>query len=446
MKMTFDIPTVRKTDVLVIGGGCAGIAAAVSAARHGAKVLLTDANGSLGGMATNGLVGPFMTCYDPQGKRQVIRGLIEEMIQRMVRRGGAIHPSECPAGSSYSAYRVPGHHNCTPFTVEAFRICAEEMCCEAGVELLYHVLFQSCCMSEDGSRIEGAVFATKAGLIRIDASTVIDCTGDGDVVLSSGAPCLYGDENGATQPASLFFLIDNIDQEKMEAALRDRWDNRFFETEIATETQEGRYHVPRTKVAIYQSSDGTWRVNMSRVALKNGCDPFEITDATVRARAQQDEILGVLRKYVPGCENARLLESANMLGQRETRRIDGVYTLTGDDIRSGKSFEDTVFLAGSSIDMHGGNNVKYIPAQGDAYPIPYRILLPKKVQNLLVAGRCASMDREALAAIRVMPPVFAMGQAAGTAAAIALQSQVCPADVDTALLQKTLLQDDVVLE
>ena len=185
---------------------------------------------------------------------------------------------------------------------------------------------------------------------------------------------------------------------------------------------------------------------MSRVALKNGCDPFEITDATVRARAQQDEILGLLRKYVPGCENARLLESANMLGQRETRRIDGVYTLTGDDIRSGKSFEDTVFLAGSSIDMHGGNNVKYIPAQGEAYPVPYRILLPKKVQNLLVAGRCASMDREALAAIRVMPPVFAMGQAAGTAAAIALQSQVCPADVDTALLQKALLQDDVVLE
>jgi hypothetical protein len=135
-----------------------------------------------------------------------------------------------------------------------------------------------------------------------------------------------------------------------------------------------------------------------------------------------------------------------MLGHRETRRIQGDFVLTGDDLRAGRRFEDDIFLAGNSIDMHGGKSVNYQPAKGDAYGVPYRILLPRKVQNLMVAGRASSMDREALAAIRVMPPVFAMGQAAGTAAAISLADKIDPAAVDIGKLQKILLEDGVVLE
>ena len=445
---TFDVPVIRKTEVLVVGGGCAGIAAAVCAARHGAKVLLAENNNCLGGMATSGLIGPFMTSYDPAGERQVIVGFYDEFVRRMMARGGAIHPSECRAGDAGAGYRIAGHDHCGPFEAEAFKAVAEDMCTEAGVELLYGALFQRAVMNEDGTRVTGAVFATKAGLIEIDAEQVIDCTGDADVAASAGAPFLYGDEQGVAQPSSLFFIIRGVDKARMERIREETGDptSIYFHKAVEKEREAGRYHVPREKVAIYECPDGTFRVNMSRVQLKNACDPFEVTQATVAARRQIDEIVAMLKRIVPGCENIEVTTSASMLGHRETRRIQGDFVLTGDDLRAGRRFEDDIFLAGNSIDMHGGKSVNYQPAKGDAYGVPYRILLPRKVQNLMVAGRASSMDRGALAAIRVMPPVFAMGQAAGTAAALCISKGTDPALVDTKELQKLLLEDGVVLE
>ena len=446
--MDFDVTAACRTDVLVVGGGCAGIAAAVCAARHGAGVLLAEASYCLGGMGTSGLIGPFMTSYDPAGKRQVIKGFFDEFVRRMAAQGGAIPPEDCHAGDSYCGYRIPGHDHCSTFSPESFKAVAEECCGEAGVKLLYGALFLRAVMNGAGDRITGAVFATKAGLIQIDASQVIDCTGDADVAASSGAPFLYGDETGLTQPSSLFFTIRGVDKARLEQLRRDtgRYESLFFQTEIEQETEAGRYHVPRKKVAIYECPDGTFRVNMSRVQLKNGLDPFEVTKATVAARRQIPEIIGLLRRVVPGCENIELVQSAAVLGQRETRRIEGDFVLTGEDIKRSRHFEDDIFLAGNSIDMHGGNTVNYQPAKGKAYGVPYRILLPKKVKNLLVAGRAASMDREALAAIRVMPPVFAMGQAAGTAAAMCIESHTDPSQVDTDALRALLRQDGAYLE
>ena len=222
MQMTIDVPVARKVDVLVIGGGCAGLAAAVSAARHGAKVLIADANNSLGGMATTGLVGPFMTCYDPQASRQVIKGIFVETVRRMIKKGGAIAPEDVRCGTSLTAWRVRGHENCTPFSAESFKVVADEMCAEAGVEVLYHAMFVASRMNEAGDRIEGAVFATKAGMIEIQAEQYIDCTGDGDVAYRSGVPCQYGDEEGNTQPSSLFFIVDNVDKAKLEAICEEK--------------------------------------------------------------------------------------------------------------------------------------------------------------------------------------------------------------------------------
>lgn len=446
MQMTFDIPVARKVDVLVIGGGCAGLAAAVAAARHGAKVLIADANNSLGGMATAGLVGPFMTCYDPKASRQVIKGIFDEMVRRMVEMGGAIAPEKCQAGTSVSAWRVKGHANCTPFSHEAFKVVADEMCQEAGVEILYHAMFLNTRLNAEGDRIEGAVFATKAGLMEIQAQQYIDCTGDGDVAYRSGVPCQYGDEEGRTQPGSLFFIIRNVDKARLEKLGQEQGVAAlYFQEAVEKEIVEGRYSVPRNKVALYENPDGTFRVNMSRVTMKDGCDPFEVSDATIKARAQVKEIMDLLRRLVPGCENIELVTTASMLGQRETRRIQGDFILTGEDILNKTRFDDVIFMAGSSMDMHGGRAVNYTPAQGEAYSVPYRILLPKKVDNLLVAGRACSLDRRALAAIRVMPPVFAMGQAAGTAAALCLADKVAPKNVCVKKLQEMLLGDNVVL-
>ena len=446
MQVTFDIPVVRKVDVLVIGGGCAGLAAAVSAARHGAKVLIADANNSLGGMATSGLVGPFMTCYDPMATRQVIKGIFDETVRRMIAKGGAIAPEDCHAGTSLTAWRVKGHESCTPFSQEAFKVVADEMCQEAGVEVLYHALFMNARMNAAGDKIEGAVFATKAGLMEIQAEQFIDCTGDGDVALRSGAPCQYGDEEGNTQPSTLFFIIRNVDKEKLEKIKDEKGVAAlYFQEQVEREINEGRYSVPRNKVALYENPDGTFRVNMSRVTMKNGCDPFDVSAATIKARAQVGEIMDIVRRLVPGCENIELMTTASMLGQRETRRIQGDFVLTGEDILAKTKFDDVIFMAGSSMDMHGGRAVKYTPAQGEAYSVPYRILLPRKVDNLLVAGRACSLDRQALAAIRVMPPVFAMGQAAGTAAALCIVHKVAPKDVCVKELQEKLLADNVVL-
>ena len=446
MNMQFDIPVTRSTDVLVIGGGCAGIAAAVCAARHGARVLLAEAGGCLGGMATLGLIGPFMTSYDPAGERQVIRGFFDEFVREMAARGGAVPPEKCHAGDSYAGYRVAGHDHCASFSPETFKMVAEDLCTAAGVELLYNAHFLRAVLNEAGDRITGAVFATKAGLMEIEAAQVIDCTGDADVAASSGVPFAYGDEAGVTQPASLFFTIGGVDKETLERARAERGQDLTFHAEVKAEIAAGRYHVPRDKVAIYECPDGTWRVNMSRVQLKDGCDPFEITRATVDARRQIPEILDLIRRMVPGAENAYLVTSAPMLGQRETRRIQGDFILTGDDLKSARRFADDIFLAGNSIDMHGGSSVNYQAAKGDAYGVPYRILLPAKVKNLLVAGRSCSLDREALAAIRVMPPVFAMGQAAGTAAAMCIKDGGDPAQVDISALQALLKQDGAVVE
>ena len=446
MQMTFDVPVVRNVDVLVIGGGCAGLAAAVSAARHGAKVLIADANNALGGMATSGLVGPFMTCYNPVATRQVIKGIFDETVRRMIEKGGAIAPEDVKSGTSLTAWRVRGHENCTPFSAEAFKVVADEMCREAGVEVLYHAMFINTRMNEAGDKIEGAVFATKAGMIEIQAEQFIDCTGDGDVAFRSGVPCQYGDEDGNTQPSSLFFIIGNVDKVKLEALCAEKGPSAlWFQADVEREIVEGRYSVQRNKVALYENPDGTFRVNMSRVTMQDGCDPFQVSQATIKARAQVEEIMNLLRRLVPGCENIELVTTASMLGHRETRRIQGDFVLTGDDILAKTAFEDVIFMAGSAMDMHGGRTVNYKPAEGEAYSVPYRILLPRKVDNLLVAGRACSLDRTALAAIRVMPPVFAMGQAAGTAAAMCVKDKVAPKNVCIKQLQEHLRNDNVVL-
>lgn len=446
-KMSFEIPVVRQKDVVVVGGGCAGIAAAICAARHGARTLLVESNGVLGGMATAGLVGPFMTCYDPDGQKQVIKGFFDEFVREMEKRGGAIHPEHVDAGTSYSGYRVYGHAHCGPFNAEAFKRVAEDLCAESGVELLYHAMFVAPCMNADGTQIEGAVFATKGGLIQVNAKAFIDCTGDADVAYRSGVPCAYGDESGHTQPGSLFFTVRGVDKEKLETIREESGDFKtiFFQETIQKEIEEGRYHVPRNKLAVYENPDGTFRVNMSRVYLRDGCDPFDITAASIKGRQQIEEIITMMRRLLPGCEQVELVESASMLGLRETRRIQGAFILSGEDIKSKRKFEDVIFLSGNSIDMHSGSAVNYQPASGVPYQVPYRILLPKKVDNLLVAGRCSSLDRVALAAIRVMPPVFAMGQAAGTAAAICVDKNIPLAEVPIPVLQKTLIDDGAIL-
>ena len=444
----YDLPIWKEADVLVIGGGPAGIAAAVCAARHGAHVILCEQNGYLGGLPTGGLVGPFMTCYDPPMKRQVIQGFFEEFVQRMIKAGGAMHPSQMEAGSSYSAWRVRGHAHITPFDSEIFKSVAEETCAEAGVTLLFNMMFQRTITFT--GRIDTAIFAAKGGPRAIRAKIVIDCTGDADVAYEAGAPFEVGkNNNGQPQPASLFFLIDGVDKEKLEAyrATCSDISEMWFMDKVREAREKGEFPIPREKVALYESLDGVWRVNMSRIDHYDYCNPEDLTHAQIEGRKQVHIIIDFLKKYIPGCANIRLLGSAPMLGVRESRRIIGDFVLTGAEMKLSTRHDDDIFLSGNRFDTHIGSKVVYESTRGDdPYGVPYRILLPQKISNLLVAGRCASGDQECLAAIRVIPPCFAMGQGAGTAAALCIRDNVTPAHVNTDELRTWLCQDGACLE
>ena len=442
--------TASSSSVVVVGGGPAGVCAALAAARNGADVIVVEQGNCLGGMATQGLVGPFMTCYDKRGEVQIIRGIFDDIVNRLVVIGGAIHPSKVQAGTALTAWIVRGHNHCTPFDPEALKFVLDDMCAEAGVKVLYHATFLSPVM--DGDRIVGVEVLTKAGVKRIAAKVVIDATGDGDVAFRAGVPCELGDptRGGAIQPSTMFFRIGNLPEAIVDAA-RQMYpqDTRCFQTIIKKARADGKWHIPRPHLNLFRGvKSDEWFVNVSRLNGVDPTNPQSLSDAETEGRRQVREILALIRDYMPGAKDVRLLSTASTLGIRESRHVLGEYRLDKDDVVSGRVPADSVCLCANSIDLHGGTGLSttlYLTIEGNYYGVPYRCLVPQKVDGLLVAGRCVSATSVGAAAIRVMPPCMAMGQAAGTAAALAVKSGVSPRKVDVGALVAKLKSDGVWL-
>jgi len=444
-------------DVLVVGGGVAGISAAICAARGGAKVILAERDGCLGGTASIGLVGPFMSAMDPTGQMQVIRGFFDEFVARMVAAGGAVHPKDCEGGIGYSAYRIKGHIGVTPFDPECLKLTAEQMCEEAGVKILYHMLLCSC-EKTDENTVSSACFMTKNGLYEISAKVFIDCSGDADLAVFAGAPTVFGDENDRTQVSSVFFTIDGVDKELLHEHHVDKYPEethktqRYFEDIIREAQIAGTFPCGRSRVSVFESVGGIWRVNMTQYDKQiDFADPEGVTDAEITCRKQIHPLIDFLKQNVPGFANIRLLQSANTLGVRESRRIDGEHMLSIEDLKSGTKFDDAICVVGSAVDFHGSQKSdgsydgKYYVAGDDPMQVPYRCLQPKKITNLLVAGRCVSADQLTHSAIRVMPPCFAMGEAAGTAAAMSVKYGTPVKELDIHALQVLLRKNGAYL-
>ena len=453
-----EIPVISSPEVLVVGGGPAGLCAAVAAARNGADTLLIEHNGYCGGMATAGLVAPFMTCYDSGGGEMLIRGLFEEIVDRLCAVGGAIHPSECDAPSCFTSYITNGHKRVTPFKAESLKIVADEMLSEAGVRVLYHTDFVDCECSD--GKVNRVILHKKEGLCAAEPAYIIDCTGDGDVAAAAGVPYELGNTaTGKIQPATMFFRIGNVDSKKVDEDIEKNKDNfyrkdgvnyRSMHWWVEKARENGDWDLDRVSIGLFRGVDeDEWSINTSRIMGIDGTSSDSLTYGEMEGRRQVRQIFNFIKKYIPGCENARLLQSGSTLGIRETRHIKGLKTLTIDDVLQCRVPDDAVMIGANSVDIHGkfgpkSNEYITLP-EGKYYGIPYGCLVPVGTRNLLVAGRCISAESDAAGAIRVMPPCMALGQAAGTAAALCAPGSLDTGDLDTDILRGALVKDGVRL-
>lgn len=441
-------------DVLILGGGNAGCAAALAAARRGARVLLVERYGFLGGTATAGMVGPWMTFHS--GNERIVGGIAQEIVERLMRRGGS--PGHVHDSSDY----VP---TITPFDPEVHKALLFEMMLEAKVDLLLHAWFLSAIVEDD--RVVGATVATVGGERTYRGRVVIDATADAYVAASAGVPTQQGDERGRVQPASLMFRLSHVDLTKTATYVRMHADQMrtslkaHERTAPALTAVAGLYDlweearrdaiidVPRELVSFFISPyPDEVSVNMTRVTNIDPLDPDDLTRAEVEARLQVMQLLRFFRERVPGFEQARIAATGSQVGIRESRRIVGRYTLSAHDVLEGRQFEDAVARSAYPIDIHnpsGSGTTTHRLPPGSSYEIPFRCLVPINREQLLVAGRCISTTHEALASARLTPTVMTLGQAAGTAAALANERGVCVSAVEGNHLRATLIEDGVDL-
>ena len=447
------IEAVKSADVIVCGGGCAGVAAAIACSRNGAKTILIEKSSVVGGTATNGVVGPFMTCFDPKGEKQIIKGIFDEMIVRMEEKGGAIHPSKTGQVSSYGCYIKLRHNNLTPFHPEALKMVMMEMLLEAGVEI--HLGITILDVKKEGDAIQSVVAFDGSRLVEFAGKIFIDCTGDAFVSLKAGVTCDMEDPQEGLQPMTLFFWIYNADDQKIEAYLDQDEENKYlpYHKLIEEAREKGNFPINRNKIGLYHMvNEGEWRLNTTRIQGLSPVDEDDMSHAYVEG-LKQVEFLMEFFKTLPGLENARIAQSGAVVGIRESRRIEGIYTLTEQDLIENTKFDDVIALCSYPVDLHpakgtltGTSYKKEKTNVADVYEIPYRILVPKNVSNLLTAGRCVSATHEAMGAIRIMPSVFAMAQAAGTAAALCVKNGTRPEQVDVKRLQDLLREQNQCLD
>jgi hypothetical protein len=359
--------------------------------------------------------------------------------------GGALHPSGIPAGSEYCGFIDYGHARVTPFEPEAVKRCATEMLLDSGVRLQLHTFVADTIV--DGNAVRGVITASKSGLEAFRARVTVDCSADADGAVRGGARYEQGrHEDGLTQPMTMFFRVANVDDDAVRAYVADHPDDfRPFASIVAEARAAGEFPIQRRGVGLYKTLEpGVWRINTSRMHRLDGTDVRDLTTGEIEGRRQVDTLMRFFRKWLPGFENAMLLDTAAVVGVRETRRIVGDYQLTLQDLAEGREFDDVIALCGYPVDIHsptddsGGVGDGYTTA--NIYQIPYRSLLPAGLDGVLVAGRSLSATHEAQGATRVMPPSFAMGEAAGAAAALAVRAGVGPRHVSIAALQTTLVQ------
>ena len=406
----------KKYDLAVIGGGFAGVAAALAAARGGAKVLIVEKSNCLGGAAVNCLVNPFMPYWTKiDGKRvDLSTGIFKEIHDRLEERNAMKKES---------------------FLEEELKYILNEMVIEANIDLLFHAyIFRA---NTCADRIVSVTVATKSGEMQIEADYFIDATGDAQLAYLAGCPTVLGREpDHLCQPMTLCFRVGNVDVDKFFAS-RER-----LKISHAQSLAAGELINPRENILVFRTPiHNVLHFNTTRVVRKNPTSPEEVTEAEVLARKQVYEIYDFMKRHADGLENSFLMMTAAEIGVRESRMIVGDYVLTEQDCKNCVKFEDAIAACNYDIDIHNpegtGTSHYYFPA-GAYYTIPYRSLIPKNINNMLVAGRCISSDHGAQASYRIMPVVCCIGEAAGSAIGLAARNGCSVRDVNSKDLQSVL--------
>jgi len=411
------LPLAESAQVLVVGGGPAGVCAAVAAAEEGADTLLVERYGFLGGMATAGMVNPFMRYMS--GDVQVNAGLFQRILGMLDQRGGR-------SGEDSSRRQ---------FDPEILKLVLDELTQTARVRLLLHTFLVDA-LTQDGL-VKRAIVAGKSGLQAIEADVFVDASGDADLAARAGADFEMGrPDDGLCQPMTLYFRMAGVDEDRLP-------DYEEINELYLEEKAAGRIHNPRDDVhrIIRTNHRGEVTFNTTRILGHDATDAVSMTEVELKARRQVEQLVRFLKERVTGFEDAYLVSIASQTGVRESRRILGDYVLTGDDFAHAAKFDDAVARGCFSIDIHNpaGHGIygQRMP-EGDWYEIPYRCLTPCRLDNLLVAGRPISCDHLMHGSLRVMPIAMSTGEAAGVAAALCVQQGKPTRGIDVLRLQETL--------
>ncbi len=422
----------EKYDVIVAGGGFAGVAAAISAARGGAKVLIIDKGNSFGGAAANCLVNPYMLYWtvspETKQKKLLAAGLFSEINAELGKFGATKPVNDTDLG----------------FHEEYLKLVLNRMVLKENIDILFNSYIHSC--ETDAGKIKSLTVANKSGNTVYAADVFIDCTGDADIAVMSGCPYHLGRAaDNLCQPMTLCFRVVNVDMEQFKK------DRQVMNTVYKKAQSEGKIKNIREDVlTFYTLIDGVIHFNSTRVVKRNPTDGRDVTLAELDAREQVFELFDFLKENFASFKNAAIMSTAAQIGVRESRMIDGKYVLTQEDLLACTRFADSIATCNYDIDIHnpeGSGTSHHYFKPGEYYTIPYRCLVPNNMTNLLVAGRCISSTHEAQASYRIMPICCCLGEAAGTAAALAVKSGNFDVEkVDIKALQATLKANGAVID
>ncbi|MEE1065895.1 MAG: FAD-dependent oxidoreductase [Acutalibacteraceae bacterium] len=413
-----------KYDLVVAGGGLSGVAAAISAAREGIKVLLVEKSGCLGGAIANNLVYPFMPYWTKvdNDKKYLSQGILKEIKERHDE-----YVDDCK------------DHE---FNSEYLKIVLDDMTAEADVDVLFHAVVYD--VKTENRKVSSVDITAKAQKITVEADFFIDATGDGDLFYLAGCDYQLGRESdNLCQPMTTCFRMSGVDLDLFT-------EERPGLQQLYKEKQaRGEIKNPRENILVFFGvGEDVLHFNSTRVVMLDPTNPFDVSKAEVIARKQIHELISFLKENSDAFHESALISVAINIGVRESRKLRGVHILTGDELINCTRFEDSIALGNYDIDIHSptgtGTSHRYF-AEGEYYTIPYRSLLPKEYDNLLVAGRCISATHEAQASVRIMPICCCLGEAAGMATAIACKTNTDVHSVDVALLQHKLKNNGAVL-